>query len=242
MMTQYGKLYLIPTIIAGDTADKVIPDHIKNELPAIQHFLAENVRTARRFISSLKIFDSVGSLTFSTLDKNTSVDELPEMFAPAFQGHPLGVLSESGCPGVADPGTLAVMYAHDHGITVVPLVGPSSIVLALMGSGLGGQRFAFHGYLPVDLAQAEKVIRELEKESMRKEQTQIFIETPYRNNRLLKKLLSTLSPETGLCLAVDLTGTSEFIKTMPVRKWRTASTELPRLPAVFLFNAARNLQ
>src|SRR5690606_10401716 len=122
--------------------------------------------------------------------KNTRAEELPEMFAPAFDGRPLGILSESGCPGIADPGALAVRLAHDHGITVVPLVGPSSILLALIGSGLGGQRFAFHGYLPVEAGRAKKVISELEKESLRKNQTQIFIETPYRNNRLLKILLS----------------------------------------------------
>ena len=241
-MTQYGKLYLIPTVIAEDTAHKVIPEQVRNELSSIQHFLAENVRTARRFISSLKIFDSVETLQFTTLDKNARPDELPEMFAPAFEGHPLGILSESGSPGVADPGALAVRFAHDHGITVVPLAGPSSIILALAGSGMSGQHFAFHGYLPVDSDHATKVIKELEKESIRKGQTQIFIETPYRNNRLLKKLLETLNPETRLCLAIDLTGRSESVKTMPVRKWKSVSADLPKLPAVFLFNASTKLQ
>lgn len=240
-MTQYGKLYLIPVVIAEDTAQKVIPEQVRNELSSIQHFLAENVRTARRFISSLKIFVSVESLQFTTLDKHTRPDELPEMFDPAFKGHPLGVLSESGSPGVADPGALAARFAHDHGITVVPLAGPSSIILALAGSGLSGQHFAFHGYLPVDADQVTKVIKELEKESIRKDQTQMFIETPYRNNRLLKKLLETLNPETRLCVAVDLTGRSESIRTMPVRKWKAASVDIPKQPAVFLFNASPRL-
>lgn len=241
-MTKYGKLYLIPTVIAEDTASKVIPEQVRDELSSIQHFLAENVRTARRFISSLKIFDSVEALQFTTLNKDTATDELPEMFGPAFEGHPLGILSESGSPGVADPGALAVRFAHDHGITVVPLAGPSSIILALAGSGLSGQHFAFHGYLPVDPDHAKKVIKELEKESLKKSQTQIFIETPYRNNRLLKKLLETLNPETRLCVAVDLTGRSESVKTMPVRKWKTVSADIPKLPAVFLFNASTKLQ
>lgn len=241
-MTQYGNLYLIPTIIAEDTVHKVIPEQVRNELSSIQHFLVENVRTARRFISSLRIFDSMEALQFTKLDKDTRSDELPEMFAPAFDGHPLGILSESGCPGVADPGTLAVRFAHDHGITVIPLAGPSSIILALAGSGLNGQHFAFHGYLPVAPDHATKVIKELEKESIRKGQTQIFIETPYRNNRLLKRLLEALNPETRLCLAVDLTGRSEFVKTMPVRKWKTVSADLPKLPAIFLFNAASKVQ
>lgn len=241
-MTQYGKLYLIPTVIAEDTAHKVIPEQVKNELSVIQHFLAENVRTARRFLGGLKIFDSIEPLQFSTLDKNTRPEELPEMFTPAFKGNPLGILSESGSPGIADPGALAVRFAHDHGIAVVPLVGPSSILLALMGSGLGGQRFAFHGYLPVDADLAKTAIRALEKGSLKKGQTQIFIETPYRNNRLLKTLLESLHPQTRLCVAVDITGQSESIKTMTARQWKAAAAVLPKLPAVFLFNASEKIQ
>lgn len=241
-MTEYGKLYLIPTVIAEDTAHNVISEQVRNELVSIRHFLAENVRTARRFISGLNILESVEALRFTTLDKNTRPEELAEMFAPAFKGHHLGVLSESGSPGVADPGALAVRFAHDNGITVVPLAGPSSIILALAGSGLNGQHFAFHGYLPVDADHARKVIRELEKQSATKGQTQIFIETPYRNNRLLKKLIESLKPETHLCVAVDLTGRSESIRTMAVRKWKTSSAELPKLPAVFLFNATARFQ
>lgn len=241
-MTQYGKLYLIPTLIAADTPHKVMPEHVKKELSSIQHFLAENVRTARRFLASLEIMESIDSIHFHRLDKDTAPEELPEMFSPIFEGKPVGVLSESGCPGVADPGSAAVRFAHDHDIPVVPLVGPSSIILALMGSGLSGQHFAFHGYLPVDLDHAARVIRDLERESKRETRTQIFIETPYRNNRLLKKLLSTLGPETRLCVALDLTGKSEYVKTMPVRKWRAISVDLPKLPAVFLFNASGKLQ
>src|SRR5690606_10271176 len=152
-------------------------------------------------------------------------------------GHSMGVLSESGCPGIADPGALAVHFAHEHEIEVVPLVGPSSILLALMASGLNGQHFTFHGYLPVETREGARIIRALEKESRRSRQTHIYIETPYRNNRLLKNLLSTLNEETYLCVASDLTGSSEWIRTATVGQWRKNPPELPRQPAVFLMNA-----
>ena len=241
-MNRRGKLYLIPTVIAASTADKVIPNQVKDALRTIRYFLAEDIRTARRFLSSLKVYDTVEDLSFEKLDKDTAFGDLPPMFAPAFEGHSLGVLSEAGCPGIADPGSLAVRFAHANGIEVVPLVGPSSLVLALMASGMNGQHFAFHGYLPVDTREGARVIRELEKESRRNEQTHIFIETPYRNNRLLKTLLSSLAAETNLCVAVDLTGASEFIRTAPVREWRKNTPALPRLPAIFLFNASVTTQ
>ena len=239
-MTQYGKLYLIPTVIAEGTQHKVIPEHVKNELKTIQHFLAEDVRTARRYFSSLRIFDSIESLQFVEFNKDTGEEELPAMFAPVFEGHHLGVVSESGCPGIADPGSAAVRYAHKNAITVVPLVGPSAVLLALVSSGLNGQHFAFHGYLPVSDADAAKAIREFEKESARKGQTQVFIETPYRNNGLLRKMLAALSPDTSLCVAVDITGDAEFIRTMPVKRWKATAAALPKLPAIFLFQAVNS--
>lgn len=236
-MNNRGKLYLIPTVIADNTADKVIPIQVKDALRSLRHFLAEDIRSARRYLASLKIYDTVESLTFERLDKNTSYDDLREIFQPIFDGHSMGVLSESGCPGIADPGALAVHFAHEHEIEVVPLVGPSSILLALMASGLNGQHFTFHGYLPVETREGARIIRELEKESRRSRQTHIFIETPYRNNRLLKNLLSTLNEETYLCVASDLTGSSEWIRTATVGQWRKNPPELPRQPAVFLMNA-----
>jgi 16S rRNA (cytidine1402-2'-O)-methyltransferase len=233
-----GKLYLIPTVIAEGTQHKVISVHVKNELKNIQHFLAENVRTARRFFSSLKVFDSIEMLQFDVFDKDTKEEDLPVLFAPVYAGHNLGIVSESGCPGIADPGSSAVKYAHQNNIVVVPLVGPSSVVLALMGSGLNGQHFVFNGYLPVDAKQSAKVIRELEKESIRTGRTQIFIETPYRNTELLKRLIATLKPDTNLCVATDLTGDAESIRMLPIRYWRTKSPELPRLPTIFLFQTS----
>lgn len=241
-MKRRGKLYLIPTIIAASTVDKVIPNQVKDALLSIRHFLVEDIRTTRRFLASLKVYDTVEGLSFERLDKDTGYDDLPAIFGPVFDGHPVGVLSESGCPGIADPGALAVRFAHAHEIEVIPLVGPSSLLLALMASGMNGQHFTFHGYLPVDLREGARLIRELEKESRRSMQTHMFIETPYRNNRLLRMLLSTLAPETSLCVAVDLTGNSEFIRTSSVRKWRKDRPELPRLPAIFLFNASVAVQ
>jgi 16S rRNA (cytidine1402-2'-O)-methyltransferase len=241
-MNRRGKLYLIPTVIAASTAGKVIPNQVKDALRSIRHFLAEDVRTARRFLASLEVYNAVQELSFERLDKNTAYSDLPEIFKPAFGGLPMGVLSESGCPGIADPGALAVRFAHEHNIDVVPLVGPSSILLALMASGMNGQHFTFHGYLPVETREGARVIRELEKESRRTGQTHIFIETPYRNNRLLKTLLSALGADTRLCVAVDLTGTSEYIRMAPVGQWRKDTPALPRLPAIFLINASVTMQ
>lgn len=235
-MTQ-GKLYLIPTVIAEGTHEVVIPSSVKSELANIQYFLAEDIRTARRYLSSLKIYSSIESLDFKLLNKDTEETELNEMFAPLIEGSNLGVLSESGCPGVADPGALAVKYAHRNGIKVVPLVGPSSILLSLMASGLNGQQFAFHGYLPIDAKEAMQSIKELERESRTKNQTQIFIETPYRNNQLASNLFKGLHPATLLCIAVDVSGPQESISMHPVKEWKLKPIELPKLPAVFLFLA-----
>jgi 16S rRNA (cytidine1402-2'-O)-methyltransferase len=230
-----GVLYLVPSSIAEETQQTVIPEHVRQALPGIRHFLAEDVRTARRFLSSLKLYASIEPLQFEVLNKDTKPAELKALFQPLLEGHNLGVISESGCPGVADPGALAVKYAHEQGIQVAPLVGPSSLLLALMGSGLNGQRFTFHGYLPIDSKEAATAIKTLEKESQSRRQTQLFIETPYRNNAMLKNLLQNLHDDTLLCIAVDLTGKEESIKTLPVSKWKNLRPELPKVPAVFLF-------
>jgi 16S rRNA (cytidine1402-2'-O)-methyltransferase len=237
-MSQQGKLYMIPTVIADGPPEAVIPFSVKNSLANIHHFLAEDIRTARRYLSSLKIYDSIELLDFKVLNKDTAEKDLHEMFIPLKAGKNLGVISESGCPGVADPGALAAQYAHRNGIQVVPLVGPSSILLSMMASGLNGQQFAFHGYLPIDAKEAGLSIKDLEKESRVKSQTQIFIETPYRNNQLKAHMLKGLNPETLLCIAVDISGTQESIQTHTVKDWKLKSVELPKLPAVFLFLAS----
>lgn len=236
-MNELGKLFLIPNVVSEGTHLEVIPTSVKTSLAEIQYFLAEDIRTARRYLSALKIYQSIEALDFKVLNKETNESELRELCAPLWDGKNLGVLSESGCPGVADPGALAVQYAHQNGIQVIPLTGPSSILLSLMASGLNGQRFAFQGYLPIDGKEASHAIKEFEKESRTKNQTQIFIETPYRNNQLATNLLKTLHPETRLCMAVDVTGEHESIHTYTVREWKTKLMELPKLPAVFLFLA-----
>ncbi|HEY0651811.1 MAG TPA: SAM-dependent methyltransferase [Chryseosolibacter sp.] len=237
MMTGKGKVFLVPTIIADNTQSLVIPQQSRNVLPGIRHFVVEEVRTARRFLSSLKIFESIESLHFSVLDKNTREDEIAAMLAPALEGNPMAILSESGCPGVADPGALAVNYCHRAGIKVVPLVGPSSLLLGLMASGLNGQKFAFHGYLPIEQRELSQAIKMLELESRKNAQSQIMIETPYRNNQVLKALLQTLSPQTELCVAQDITGIDELIVTKRVSQWRLQSIEMHKKPAVFIFLA-----
>jgi 16S rRNA (cytidine1402-2'-O)-methyltransferase len=232
-----GKLYLIPNIIANDTQHIVTTPQILHVLPTIRHFLVEDPRNARRYISSLKVFDTIEDLDFEVLDKDTKKENLPVLFKPASQGLNVGVISEAGCPGVADPGALAVMFAHESNIEVVPLVGPSSLLLALMSSGLNGQRFAFHGYLPINVKECAAAIRAYEQESRQKNQTQIFIETPYRNIQLKQTLMNNLRNETMLSIAVDLTGAEQQIKTRLVSEWKVEKEQMPKLPAVFMFLA-----
>jgi 16S rRNA (cytidine1402-2'-O)-methyltransferase len=230
-----GKLYLIPNIIAEGTQQLVITPQVYAILPTIQHFLVEDLRSARRYLGNLKIYQSIESLDFQLLNKDTETESLTRLFAPVFKGINIGIISEAGVPGVADPGSIAVNYAHANDVQVVPLVGPSSLLLALMASGLNGQRFAFHGYLPIDAKECSKAIRNLEQESRQRNQTQIFIETPYRNNRLMKLMVDNLQNETMLSIALDLTGPGEKIKTLPVKQWKTRDLQLPKTPAVFLF-------
>ena len=225
----------MPNIIAEGTQQNVIPQQVVQTLKSIRYFLVEDARTARRYLSSLKIYDSIESLNIEVLDKDTKAEQLDELMKPLLTGNYMGIISESGCPGVADPGSMAVAYAHKRNIQVVPLVGPSSILLGLMASGLNGQKFAFHGYLPVDGKEALKTIKELERESEQKNQTQIFIETPYRNNSVLDHLLNSLKPTMLLTIAVDINGFNENIRTKSVAEWRVSKPTLPKLPSLFLF-------
>ena len=225
----------MPNIIAENTQQAVIPPHVISALKSIHHFLVEDARTARRYLSSLKIYESIESLHIEVLNKDTKESELAELMKPLQNGNHLGIISESGCPGVADPGSMAVAFAHQKNIQVVPLVGPSSILLSLMSSGLNGQKFAFYGYLPIDGKEASKIIKELERESETKNQTQLFIETPYRNNQVLEHLLNSLKPETLLCIAIEVTGDRENIRTKSIRDWKTYKPTLPKTPVLFLF-------
>jgi len=232
-----GRLILIPTVISEGTQGVTIPLQVTTTVKPLRFFLAEDARSARRYLSSLKLFESIEALHISVLNKDTTPQELPELLKPLLEGNDMGILSESGCPGIADPGAIAVRFAHAHNIQVLPLVGPSSLVLALMAAGLNGQQFAFHGYLPIEARETVKKIKELEQESRLKNQTQIFIETPYRNTSLLDQLLKTLSYSTLLSIAIGLTGENESIKTQSVRDWKAHTPVLTKTPAVFCFLA-----
>lgn len=236
-MTTKGKLFLIPNVISESTEEVVIPIGVKEALKGLSYFLAEDIRTARRYLSSLNIYSSIEALDFKVLNKDTSSQELSELMLPIMEGNDIGVLSESGCPGIADPGALAVEYAHQQNIQVVPMVGPSSILLALIASGLNGQQFAFHGYLPIDAKEAQQKIKELEHESKAKNQTQIFIETPYRNNSVYNHFLKSLQATTRLTVALDLTGKNERVLNKTINQWKKANVNWPKSPAVFLFLA-----
>lgn len=230
---KYGKVYLIPNTIAENTQMHVIPPQVLNVLPRLKYFFAEDVRTARRYFSSLQLFPSIESLQFEVLNKDTDPATLRSLFIPLFDGNDVGIVSDAGCPGVADPGAVAVKFAHDNGIRVIPLVGPSSLLLALMASGLNGQRFAFHGYLPIDKSAFAVTVRELENESKKKNQTQQFIETPYRSDSTLGALLQVLRDDTLLSVASDLTSENEFIQTCPVKNWKTSVKKFGKVPVVF---------
>lgn len=229
-----GKLYLLPAPLSENTLDKMVTQEMKGILKSLEYFLVENIRTSRRFISSLKLGKIIENLHFETLDKKTSPKEIHKLCAPLLAGKDMGVMSEAGCPGIADPGNLAVSFAHGQNIEVIPLVGPSSIFIALMASGLNGQSFVFHGYLPIDKPRRIKAIKSLEKDAVNKKQTQIFMETPYRNDHLMDDILKNCQPFVKLCIAKDITGNMEFIKTKTIAEWRKSKPNLHKVPTVFL--------
>ncbi len=234
---QPGKLYLIPLPIAADTHTQVIPACVSQTVKELAYFLAENVRTARRYVKALGHPKPIAVLQFACLDKHTTVQQVANYMQPVFQGEDMGLLAEAGCPGVADPGAIAVQYAHQHNFGVVPLVGPSSILLALMASGLNGQCFTFHGYLPIDQSKRKEAIKKLENAAWQGKQTQIFIETPYRNDALLATVLATCQPHTLLCIGQNITAQGGWIKTKTIHQWQAHLPMLHKVPAVFLLSS-----
>ena len=229
-----GQVILIPLVISEGTQTDVLPAQIGEAIKECDFFLVENVRTARRFISSLKLGLTIEDLEFEVLDKKTTHEECFDLVQPALEGKSIGVMSESGCPGIADPGSKLVHMAHQLRIPVKPLVGPSSILMALMASGFNGQSFAFHGYLPIDKKERIKALKMLEKESAEKDRTQIFMDTPYRNEQLLQDIKKNLRPDTYLCIAKDITGEGELILSKPIIKWSNNDIKLKKVPAMFL--------
>lgn len=232
-----GKLYLIPTTL-GDTAPlEVLPISVKRAIERIDHYIVENEKTARRFIKKIISSKSQSDLVMEVLNKFTDPAMLPSFLDPCLQGLDVGLISEAGCPGIADPGAEITLLAHQKGIKVVPMAGPSSILMAMMSSGLNGQNFAFNGYLPIDATERKEAIKSLEKKSKALGQSQIFIETPYRNEKLLDELKKRLKPTTLLCLAVDITLPEETIITQSVEKWNSTSLNLNKRPAIFILLA-----
>ena len=226
-------LYLIPCNLAENTVDVVLSPQINEVVKNTRFYFAENIKSARRFISSLKLGIDIDTLQFYEVSKNTPYEEVVEAFKEVGD-QDIGVISEAGCPGVADPGSVAVAYAHKNDIKVVPLVGPSSILLALMASGFNGQHFVFHGYLPIEKASRSKMIKQLETDAKQKNQTQIFMETPYRNDQLLADVLQVCHDNTLLCIASNITSSSEYIKTQFVKEWKKGKPSLNKIPTIFL--------
>lgn len=232
-----GTLFLIPTTLGATALGAVVPAEVQSRARALEYFVAENPKTARAYLKQVGTAQPLQQLHIATLNQHTPEAAIAGLAAPLLAGHDVGVMSEAGCPGIADPGAQLVLYAHQRGIRVVPLVGPSSILLALMASGLNGQSFVFHGYLPVAEAERERALRELEKQSRRLAQTQIFIETPYRNQKLLASIVAICAGSSLLCVAADLTLPSEDIRTMTVAAWKKHPPQLERRPALFLLLA-----
>lgn len=227
-------LYLIPVGLSDAGLDMVLPQRNICVVREIKHFIVENVRSARRFLKKCDRDIDIDSLTFYELNRHTRPDDIPAMLKPLGGGEAMGVISEAGCPAIADPGADVVAIAQSRGLKVIPLVGPSSILMGLMGSGFNGQSFAFLGYLPIDASQRARKFKEMEQRIVRESQTQIFIETPYRNNALVAELCRAMPPHIKLCIATDITGDGERIVTRGVKQWLTMLPNLNKVPTIFL--------
>ena len=226
-------LYLIPNRLSESCFHDVLPQNVIKTIHGLQNFIVEDIRSARRFLSKIKHPEKIDNLLFRELNEHTSETDI-ENLQPFLLSADAGIITEAGVPGVADPGAAIVQLAHKNKIKVIPLVGPSSILLALMASGLNGQSFAFVGYLPVKKNERQEKIRFLERRSHSEKQTQIFIETPYRNNQLLEDILICCRLSTMLTIAADITGENEYIVTKTIKEWKTKMPELHKIPTVFL--------
>ncbi len=227
-------LYLFPVTLSATPLEEVIPALNLKLIKGIKHFIVENVRSARRFLKQCDRDINIDSLSFTVLDEHTRPEDVPAMLNPLSNGQSIGVISEAGCPAVADPGADVVAVAQRRGYKVVPLVGPSSIILGLMGSGFNGQTFAFNGYLPYDKDRRTAKLKEMRNRITRERQTQIFIETPYRNNRLINELATSLPGDMLLCVAADVTAPSAEIITRPLSAWGKTKYDYGKRPAIFL--------
>ena len=234
MQPQKGNLYLIPCTLGDTPPLEVLPLLVKKAIEHIDYYIVEHEKTARRFIKSIVPRKSQPDLQFQLINKFTDESEIPQMLSPCIEGLDMGIISDAGCPGIADPGASVVEQAHLQNIKVIPLVGPSSILMAMMASGFNGQNFAFNGYLPIDKKERKTAIKRLEKLSLEYNQSQLFIETPYRNNQMLESLTVALHPQTKICVACDITLPSEFIKTDTAENWKQKKVDLNKRPTLFI--------
>lgn len=227
-------LYLLPVTLGDTSVEKVLPSYNKEIITAIKYFIVEDVRSARRFLKKVDRSIVIDDLTFYTLNKHTSPEEISGFLQPLSEGNSMGVISEAGCPAVADPGADVVAIAQRKNYKVIPLVGPSSIILSVMASGFNGQSFAFHGYLPIEPSDRIKRLKELENRVYSENQTQLFIETPYRNNKMMEDIMKACRPQTRLCIAANITCEGEYIKTRTLREWNGKFPDLSKIPCIFL--------
>lgn len=227
-------LYLIPTSLGETDLDRILPAYNNEIVNRLDFFIVEDVRTARRFLKKINPATDIDSKTFYLLNQHTRPEEIAGFLKPLSEGREVGIISEAGCPAIADPGADVVAIAQEKGFKVVPLVGPSSILLALMSSGFNGQSFAFNGYLPVQPADRTKAIKRLENRAHNEKQSQIFIETPYRNMKMLQDIISVCQPSTRLCIAADITLETEFIRTKTIKDWKCQLPDLNKRPCIFI--------
>ena len=231
-------LYLIPVTLGDTPISNVLPSYNKEIILGIRHFIVEELRTARRFLKAVEKSIDIDSLTFYEMGKHADVSRFNQYLEPLRKGQSVGVISEAGCPAVADPGADVVAIAQREGLRVVPLVGPSSILLAVMASGFNGQSFAFHGYLPIDAGARTKRLKQLESRSAAEHQTQLFIETPYRNEKLMADLLATCNPQTRLCIGAGLTTEQEYVRSQSIRDWKkNGLPQISKIPTIFAIYA-----
>lgn len=229
-----ASLYLIPVPMGETPIEQVLPSYNRQIILTIKHFIVENVRSARRFLKKTEPSIDIDTLTFYELNKHTNMEQIEGYLQPITSGFSIGVISEAGCPAIADPGADIVAIAQQKKMKVIPLVGPSSILMSLMASGFNGQSFAFHGYLPIDAAERAKKIKQLEQRIYTEQQTQIFIETPYRNTKIVEDLIKNCAPSTKLCIAMNITCDDEYIKTLPIKDWSKKIPDMEKKPCIFL--------
>lgn len=230
------KLYLIPVTLGDTDINRVLPSHNLEVIKTIKHFIVENIRSARRFLKKCDPSINIDELTFYELNKHTKVEMISTYLEPIKKGENIGIISESGCPAIADPGADVVSIAQKRGYKIVPLVGPSSILMSLMASGFNGQSFAFQGYLPIDNSEKIRKIKQLESRSYSENQTQIFIETPYRNQKLAEDLIANCKPQTKMCIAMNISLDNEYIVTKTMKEWKDKLPEMHKQLCVFLIH------